>query len=104
MASRLQSRAPIGILLAGLAVLVGAGGLLAWRVVHAPKDLGPICALAREGRFDRAQELLDRYLAGVPGDNRAHLLMAQLAMDRLDARPQLALNHLVQVRSSTPTE
>jgi hypothetical protein len=99
-----RSRAPIGILLAVLAVLVGAGALVAWRVFQAPPDLGAICALAREGRFDRAQELMADYLQAFPGDDRAHLLMAQFAMDRPDAQPQLALDHLGRIRASTPRE
>ena len=82
-----------------LAVLVGAGALVAWRGFQAPPDLGAICALAREGQFDRAQELLARYLQAFPGDDRAHLLMAQFAMDRPDAQPQLALDHLGRIRT-----
>ena len=78
--------------------------LVAWRELQAPPDLDAICALAREGRFERAQELLARYLQAVPGDNRAHLLMAQLAMDRPDAQPQNALDHLGRIRTSTRTE
>ena len=82
------------ILLAALAVLMGAGALVAWRVYQAPPDQGAICALARQGQFDRAQELMARYLQSFPDDDRAHLLMAQFAMDRPDAQPKLALDHL----------
>jgi tetratricopeptide (TPR) repeat protein len=96
-----RSRALIGIILAVLAILMAAGALVAWRRVAVPPDLGPICALARQGRFDRAQELMARYLATFPGDDRAHLIMAQFAMDRPDAQPQLALDHLRQIRSRT---
>ncbi len=99
-----RSRAPIAILLAALALLLGAGALVAGRAFQAPPDLAVICALARQGRFDRAQQLLARYLRAVPGDNRAHLLMAQFAMDRPDAQPQLALDHLGRMRTRTPRE
>jgi tetratricopeptide (TPR) repeat protein len=104
MVTTSRLRAPTGILLAALAVLVGAGALVAWRVFQVPPDLAAICALAREGRFDRAQELTTGYLRAFPGDDRAHLLMAQLAMDRPDAQPQLALDHLGRIRTSTPRE
>ena len=101
---RSATRAPVWMIRAVLAVLVGAGALELWRVFRAPPDLDAICAMAREGRFDRAQELTARYLRAVPGDDRARLLMAQLAMDRPDARPQLALDHLARIRARTPRE
>jgi len=99
-----RSRAPIWVLRAALAVLMGAGALVAWRAFQAPPDLGAICALARQGQFDRAQELTARYLQAFPGDDRARLLIAQLAMDRPDAQPGFALDHLGRVRTSTPGE
>jgi tetratricopeptide (TPR) repeat protein len=99
-----RSRAPIGMILATLAVLLGAGALVAGRALKAPPDLGAIGALARQGQFDRAQELTERYLRSFPGDERAHLLMAQLAMDRPDAQPQLALDQLGRIRPRTPAE
>src|SRR5262249_40966511 len=61
-------------------------------------------SLAHEGRFDQAQRLTARYLRAFPDDNRAHLLMAQLAMDRPDPQPQLALDHLERIRISTQQE
>jgi tetratricopeptide (TPR) repeat protein len=45
-----------------------------------------------------------RYLQAFPGDDRAHLLMAQFAMDRPDAQPQFALDHLRRIRTSTRKE
>jgi hypothetical protein len=104
MMMRTRSRAPIGIVLAALAVLMGAGAVVAWHGSQAPPDLGAICALAREGWFDRAQELTARHLEAFPGNDRAHLLMAQLAMDRPDAQPWLALDHLGRIRAGTPGE
>jgi tetratricopeptide (TPR) repeat protein len=94
----------IWIVPAILAVLTGAGALVAWRGFTAPPDLGPVCALARQGRFGRAQELMARYLEAFPGDDRAHLMMAQFAMDRPDAQPQLALDHLGRIRTRTPRD
>ncbi len=99
-----RSRSPVRIVLAALAVLMGGGALLAWRVFPVPPDLGVVCGLARQGKFDRAQELMARYLQAFPGDNRAHLLMAQFAMDRSDAQPQLALDHLGRIRPGTAKE
>jgi tetratricopeptide (TPR) repeat protein len=96
--------APIWIILAVLVVFMGAGALLTWRGLQAPPDKGTICALAREGQFDRAQELMARYLRALPDDDRAHLMMAQLAMDRPDAQPRLALDHLRRIRTSTRRE
>jgi tetratricopeptide (TPR) repeat protein len=100
----LRSLAPIWIALAVLAVLMGAGALLAWRDFQAVPNLGAISALARQGQFDRAQTLTARYLQAFPGDDRAHLLMAQLAMDRSDAQPKFALDHLGRIRTGTPKE
>jgi tetratricopeptide (TPR) repeat protein len=94
----------IWIVLAGLAVLMGTGALVARRRFQTPPDLGAICALAREGRFDRAQELMAGYLEVFPGDDRAHLLMAQFAMDRPDAQPLVALDHLGWIHSRTPRD
>jgi tetratricopeptide (TPR) repeat protein len=96
-----RSRAPIWLVLAILALLMGAGALLSWPGFEGPPDLSAIRALAREGRFDRAQQFTVRYLQAFPGDNGAHLLMAQLAMDRPDAQPQVALDHLERIRPST---
>ena len=99
-----RSCVPIWIVLTALAVLMGAGALAACRAFQAPPDLAAISALARDGQFDRAQKLMTRYLQAFPGDNRAHLMMAQFAMDRPDAQPQLALDHLGRIRTGTPQE
>jgi tetratricopeptide (TPR) repeat protein len=97
-----RSCAPIWILAAVLAVLIGAGAFVACGVVRAPQDLDAIYALAREGQFDRAQELTARYLQTFPDHDRAHLLMAQLAMDRPCVQPERALYHLGQMQPGTP--
>src|SRR4051794_412648 len=96
-----RSRGPIPLVLGVLAVLAGAGALAAWLGAQPPPDLGAICALAREGRFDRAQELMARYLRAFPGDDRAHCLTAQFASARPEARLQVALEHLGRTRAIT---
>jgi tetratricopeptide (TPR) repeat protein len=96
-----RARQPMWILLSALVILIGSAALVAWRVIQLPPDIGAICALAREGQFDRAQQLLACYLEAFPDDNRGHLLMAQFAMDRPDVEPQLALDHLGRIRSTT---
>jgi len=101
MTSRSRS---IWLSLTIVALVAGAGALVARRGFRPPPDLQPICALAREGDFGRAQNLLVRYLRAYPDDDRARLLMAQLAMDRPDPDPQLALEQLRLIRSSTPQE
>ena len=85
------------------AVLSVAGGL-AWLATR-PRAAGPELvdearALARVGEFDRARALLGRYLESAPGDPRARLLMAQVATERPDAAPDLALEHLRGLRTS----
>jgi tetratricopeptide (TPR) repeat protein len=99
-----RTRVQSWIIGAALAGLVGVAALLTWRAVQTPPDFGTICALARQGRFDRAQRLLASYLRAFPGEDRAQLLMAQLAMDRPDADPQLALDHLERIQPRTPRE
>ena len=96
-----RSRTAIWVVRGVLGILMGAGAMVAWHVFQAPPDLASICALAREGRFDRAQMLMARYVRAFPRDDRANLLMAQFAMDRPDAQPQIALDHLGRVRSNT---
>jgi tetratricopeptide (TPR) repeat protein len=61
-------------------------------------NLDDICTLARARQFDRAQQLLARYLRADPANGLANLLMAQFAMDRPDPQPQLALDHLRRIR------
>ena len=91
-------------LLAALAVLVGAGAL----EPGACSRLRRISARSVRWRGKASsighRSSLARYLQAFPGDDRAHLLMAQLAMDRPDAQPQLALDHLGRIRTSTPRE
>lgn len=95
---------PFWIILLGLLALVGAGAVFLWRGLQGPPALEDIIALARQRRFDRAQQLMDRYLRASPDDARAHLMMAQFAMDRPDPQPRRALAHLARIHARTPAE
>jgi tetratricopeptide (TPR) repeat protein len=99
-----RASAPFWIVVAALGGVAGVLTLLTWHVIFAPPELGAIGALARRGEFEHAQQLLARYLATIPGDNRAQLLMAQLALDRPDAQPKIALDHLARIRAGTAKE
>jgi hypothetical protein len=92
---------PTWLIPAGLLALVGAGAVALWRGPRSAPKLDEICALARQHQFDRAEDLMTRYLRVFPGDNRAHLLLAQFAMDRSDPQPQRALDHLGEIQSRT---
>jgi tetratricopeptide (TPR) repeat protein len=90
------------MLLAAMVSLIGAGALVLWREHETPPSLEAVRALARERQFAQAQALMTRYLRVFPADHRAHLLMAQVAMDRPDPQPDCALEHLRKVRPDTP--
>jgi tetratricopeptide (TPR) repeat protein len=47
---------------------------------------------------------MGRYLQAFPDDHRAHLIMAQFAMDRPDPQPEVALEHLAQIHGGTARE
>jgi len=95
---------PTWLIPAGLLALVGAGALALWRGPRSAPNLDEICALARQHQFDRAEDLMTRYLRVFPGDNRAHLLMEQFALDRSDPEPQRALDHLGEIQPRTSRE
>jgi tetratricopeptide (TPR) repeat protein len=99
-----RSRAPIRIVLAALVCLIGACVPLLWHALRPPPKLDEIRALARDRQFDRAQELMDRYLQTFPADRHANLLMAQFAMDRPDPQPDRALGYLHRVRAGDARE
>ena len=84
--------------------LIGAGGLVIWHQYESPPPLDEIRALGRNHQFERAQELLGRYLKSFPADGRAHLLMAQLCMDRQKPQPDMALHHLERVQTNSRQE
>ncbi len=82
-------------------VVVGVSGISVLgirRAIAPPSNLNEIRALARDHQFERAQALLLRYLRVHPRDDRAHLLMAQLATEPPAVRPELALEHLRLIR------
>jgi tetratricopeptide (TPR) repeat protein len=85
--------APLVLVLAALAAL----GIR--RAIGRSPTLEDVRSLARQGEFERAQVLLDRYLRVHSNDGRAHLLMAQLATEPVAPRPERALEHL---RAITP--
>jgi tetratricopeptide (TPR) repeat protein len=97
-------RGPFWILLTVLLLILAAGAALLWRGLQGPPALDEILALARQRRFDQAQRLMDGYLRAFPDEGRAHLLMAQFAMDRPDPQPEVALEHLARIRGGTPRE
>jgi tetratricopeptide (TPR) repeat protein len=95
---------PIWFILAGMLALVGASAVTLWRGPRSAPDLDEICALARQHQFDHAESLAARYLQVFPSNNRAHLLMAQFALDRPDPAPQRALKHLKEIGPRTSQE
>ena len=82
----------IAVFLIGLAAL----GL---RLAGGPiPNLASVRVLARSQKFAEARSLLARYLRSNPNDGNAHMLMAQLATEAVDPRPDLALEHLALIR------
>jgi len=87
-----------------IAVVLGALGISAQgirRTIRPSASLNDILALARDQHFERARVLLLDYLRAHPRDDRAHLLMAQLATEPTDFRPELALEHLRLIRPAS---
>jgi tetratricopeptide (TPR) repeat protein len=100
-ASGSSTRRPV-ILVSTLAIVViGMIGMAAVGVLRAERPgprLDSIRALARARQFDRAREMLERYLRTHRDDSGAHFLMGQLATEPTDPRPEVALDHLRAVR------
>jgi tetratricopeptide (TPR) repeat protein len=92
------------LIAAALLATMCAAGVFIWRGLQAPPSLEEIITLAHGKQFDRAQELMVRYLTANPEDGHAHLLMAQFAMDKPAPEPRLALEHLTLIRSGTVSE
>jgi tetratricopeptide (TPR) repeat protein len=89
------------------AVVLSLGGiatLVFWRALAPSPNINEIRALARAGHFLKAQSLLARYLQVYPQNDRAHLLMAQLATEPSNSIPELALNQLHAVRTVSPKQ
>jgi tetratricopeptide (TPR) repeat protein len=91
-----------------VAVFVPVAALAGWLVVRRmappPPGLDQICALARAGKFDQAESLLERYLRAFPDDALGHRYMAEFATDRPDPQPELALQHLRLIRPETQAQ
>lgn len=95
-------------LLAGL--VLGAWALIGPEAVKSPGDLPrqplsqlqrQVAILAKAGQFDDAQAEVAAYLKHEPESIVARLMLAELALDRKDPQPELALETLRPVR---PTE
>ncbi len=89
------------LILTILAVVLGVSGISALgirRAIGPSSSLDEVLALARDRQFEPAQVLLLQYLRVHPHDDRAHLLMAQLATELPDFRPKRALEHLRLIR------
>lgn len=88
----------VALALAALALGVGAALVLS---ASAPgpslDDLEPLLAARR---FDEAARRVAAYLRAHPADDRANVLMAQVALARDDQEPKRALDHLARVRGS----
>jgi tetratricopeptide (TPR) repeat protein len=56
--------------------------------------------LIQARRFDEAEQLLRDYLKVDPASLRANLLMAQVALDRAEQKPWLALEHLGRIKAA----
>jgi tetratricopeptide (TPR) repeat protein len=86
------------------ALLLGVAALGLRRAGGPVPSLDAVRALARSQKFDQARTLLGGYLRAYPEDSRAHLLMAQLATEPPDPRPDLALEHLAAIRPRDPKQ
>ena len=99
-----RSVVPVLLFFAALLSLIGASGLVIWHRCRPLPTLDAIRALGRKRQFEQAQQLLGRYLKTFPEDDHAHMLMAQLCMDRQKPQPEIALRHLERVRTSSRQE
>jgi tetratricopeptide (TPR) repeat protein len=89
------------------AMLACMGGLVVLGFYQGPgaaTSLNQVHALARARKFDRARALLAPYLRIRPDDSRARLLMAQLATEASSPDPDLALENLRAIRTTSPKE
>jgi tetratricopeptide (TPR) repeat protein len=94
----------IGMLAAVVLCVSGIIAIVNWRAAGPAPSLDEIRALARARQFDRARTLLQRYLQYYPKNNRARLLMANLATEPTNAHPSLALEHLKAIRPESPKQ
>jgi tetratricopeptide (TPR) repeat protein len=96
------TRFHVWLLLGGLLVCIGGLGALA---IHRSREPTPtldeVRALARAKEFRRAQGLLERYVKAYPSNQRAHLLMAELATEPGNVQPALALAELAKLKPTS---
>jgi tetratricopeptide (TPR) repeat protein len=79
-------------------VAAGVGSVLRARLGTAPR-LDGLAPLMKARRFDEAEGRIRRFLRVHPESLQANLLMAQVALDRDDQKPQLALDHLARIKA-----
>lgn len=91
------------ILIVTAAAIAGAGiwALGIRRALGRPPGLSEILVLARDHQFERAFVLVQNYLRAHPHDQKAHLLLAQLATEPPNVRPELALEQLRLIRPNS---
>ncbi len=86
-------------------IVLGAGLGLALGLMRRsppPPSLDSIPAFLAAHDFKSAERIISRYLAVRPDNVQANMLMAQVALARVDQKPTLALDHLARIRSTTP--
>jgi tetratricopeptide (TPR) repeat protein len=95
--SRLRN-AGLVLLLAGL---VGSAAALVLNERSRPvPSLNGLAPLIVARRLDEVEERLRAYLRIHPDSLQANMLMAQVALDREDQKPDLALAHLARIRTA----
>jgi tetratricopeptide (TPR) repeat protein len=75
----------------------GAAWILGASLRPAP-SLDGLDPLLAARRFDEVERRIRDYLRVHPESLRAHILMAQVALDRDDQKPRLALDHLARIQ------
>ena len=82
-------------------VIVGAGTVFIVRArLHRTPSLDGLGPLIAAKQFDEVESRLQLYLQAHPNSLQANLLMAQVAVDRDDPKPRLALDHLARIKKA----
>jgi tetratricopeptide (TPR) repeat protein len=95
--SRIRNASLAALLVLALAT---AGALLLGAHLRPAPSLQGFSRLIQDRRFDEAEQLLRDYLTLHPASLQANLLMAQVALDRADQKPSLALEHLGRIKAA----
>lgn len=86
---------PVALPVAFAAACLSAGlAFGVWAALRPRPSLERVGPLARAGHYDLALGVVDEYLRAYPGDPRARLTAAELALNMPTPRPDLALDHL----------